>query len=82
MNRFSLLAIMLAFAAIWSAATQPAYAYLDPGTGSYLFQMALAGLFGALFALKIYWLQVKTFVLKLLGKSSPTPDQSQEKKDA
>jgi hypothetical protein len=42
--------------------TKPSYAYLDPGTGSYLFQMAIAGLFGALFAVKQFWQQIKTFV--------------------
>lgn len=26
--------------------------YLDPGSGSYLFQMAIAGIFGALFTLR------------------------------
>lgn len=31
---------------------QPAYAYLDPGTGSYLFQLLIAGFLGSLFFLK------------------------------
>ncbi|OGG13308.1 hypothetical protein A3D77_05535 [Candidatus Gottesmanbacteria bacterium RIFCSPHIGHO2_02_FULL_39_11] len=29
-----------------------AHAYLDPGTGSYIFQIILAGLFGSIFFLK------------------------------
>lgn len=28
---------------------QPAHAYLDPGTGSYFFQLLIAGLLGSLF---------------------------------
>ncbi len=34
-------------------------AYLDPGTGSYVLQMVLAGLFGGLFALKQSWAGLK-----------------------
>lgn len=81
-SRPSLCAVILAFLTFWTLATQPTYAYLDPGTGSYLFQIALASLFGALFGLKLYWVKVKTFMSRLLGKSAPTPDKSQEKTDA
>jgi len=45
-----------------------AYAYIDPATGSYVFQMLLAGLLGALFALKIYWRNVKAFFIRLFGR--------------
>ena len=36
-------------------AASPAHAYLDPATGSYVFQILMAGLLGALFALKMFW---------------------------
>lgn len=32
-----------------------ARAYLDPGTGSAMLQMAIAGLLGGMFVLKTYW---------------------------
>ena len=32
-----------------------AWAYIDPGTGSYLFQIAAAGLLGAAYTLRRYW---------------------------
>jgi len=35
--------------------TQHAYAYLDPGTGSYFLQLLIAGLLGALFFIKSFW---------------------------
>ena len=38
-----------------------AQAYLDPGTGSYILQLILAGLFGTLFTVKIFWKRIKTF---------------------
>ncbi len=42
-------------------ASSPAYAYLDPGTGSMLVQMLLGGVAGALVVGKLYWHQVKAF---------------------
>ncbi len=39
--------------------TSPAYAYLDPGTGSMLVQMLLGGVAGAMVIGKLYWHQVK-----------------------
>lgn len=47
-----------------------AHAYLDPGTGSYLFQIMLASLIGAAFAIKTYWIKIKEFVRDLLRKKS------------
>jgi len=39
-----------------------AHAYLDPGTGSYIIQMLVAGLLGAAFAVKLFWIRIKRFV--------------------
>ena len=47
-----------------------AYAYLDPGTGSYIFQCLLAMAVGSLMAIKMFWLQIKRFVSKLFGKQN------------
>jgi hypothetical protein len=38
-----------------------AYAYLDPGTGSYVLQVAIAGIISVLFILKIFWRRVVAF---------------------
>jgi hypothetical protein len=38
-----------------------AYAYLDPGTGSYILQILIASLFGALFILKVFWGRIVGF---------------------
>ena len=40
------------------AASRPAQAYLDPGSGSYSLQVAVAGVFGALFSLKLFWRRI------------------------
>ncbi len=50
----------------WS---KPSHAYLDPGTGSQLFQILAAGLLGALYTIKIYWQKVKLFFRKTFGRN-------------
>ena len=47
---------------------QNAHAYLDPGTGSYIFQLLVASLLGGLFAIKIFWTKIKMFFTKLFSK--------------
>ena len=39
----------------------PTYAYIDPGTGSYIIQVVIAGLLGALVSLRIYWARIKAY---------------------
>lgn len=39
-----------------------AYAYLDPGTGSYVFQVVVAMIFGAGFAIKIFWKKLRNIL--------------------
>lgn len=41
------------------AASQPAHAYLDPGSGSYALQVAIAGLFSLMFSVKMFWGKLK-----------------------
>lgn len=43
-------------------------AYLDPGTGSYIFQVLIAGLVGAGFAIKMFWIQIKSFMAAVFSK--------------
>ena len=36
-------------------------AYIDPGTGSYIFQLAIAGILGSLFFIKTSWRKLVGF---------------------
>ena len=54
--------------AVGHAWTQ-SFAYLDPGSGSYLLQHLIAGAMGGLLMLRIYWSKVKAFFLRLFGRS-------------
>jgi hypothetical protein len=59
----------LGFLAAWVlAAPGRAHAYLDPGTGSYLFQILIAALVGGLFTVKLFWGRLRLFSLGLFGK--------------
>ena len=44
------------------AAPSEAQAYVDPGTGSYLFQVAIAGGLAGLYTLRRYWHAMTTAV--------------------
>ncbi|HOF87662.1 MAG TPA: hypothetical protein PLZ36_06100 [Armatimonadota bacterium] len=51
-----LMSTLVCAAALLAGSAQAAQAYyLDPGSGSYLFQMAIAGVLGGLFALRQAW---------------------------
>ena len=55
-----------------------AQAYLDPGTGSYLIQILLAGLFGAAVSIRIFWGSIKSGFSRLLGKKNGETDDTPE----
>lgn len=63
-----------------------AYAYLDPGTGSFVLQMLVAGLLGAMLYVKLAWANLKLFFSRLLSKSAEpeslldTPEEKPEHK--
>jgi hypothetical protein len=51
----------------------PIFAYIDPGTGSYVLQLAIAGALGASYAVKHYWSRFKG----LFSRKSPArPDDA------
>jgi len=40
----------------------PVWAYLDPGAGSYFFQIFISFLLAAFFVAKVYWENLKNFI--------------------
>lgn len=44
--------------------------YLDPGSGSYLLQLLLAGLVGSAFIVRTFWSRIKAFFMR-------NPEQSE-----
>jgi len=53
---------------------QNSYAYIDPGTGSYIIQMIIAFAVGAAFAVKLFWIKLKLFFINLFSK----PEKNEE----
>jgi hypothetical protein len=50
---------------------EPAWAYLDPGTGSMMLQLLLGGIAGAMVVGKLYWHRFREFVIsRFSGKST------------
>ncbi len=57
--------LILVMALIWAPNT---YGYLDPGTGSYLIQILLAGILSIAFTLKVFWKQIKIYFTKIIRR--------------
>jgi len=53
-------------------------AYLDPGSGSYLLQLLIAGLLGAAFALRASWGRIKGLFGRMLGRGPKTDKGDRE----
>lgn len=65
-NIFNKVLLLCTFSFIF---TPPAHAYLDPGTGSYIFQILIATFAGAIFAIKMFWNNLKTFFATKFSKN-------------
>ena len=52
--------------------SQSAVAYLDPGTGSLILQMLIAGIMGTIFTIKLYWYRLKDVFARIFGKEKNT----------
>ncbi len=82
MLRYGLSAFFMAALALL-ASTRPAWAYIDFGTGSMVFQMLMAGAIGVFFTIKMYWFAFKrkihVFWSRLTGR--PVPPDSEAKPD-
>ena len=59
-------AVIAAGILLWTA---PAYAYLDPATGSILLQGLLAGVAGLVVVLRLYWGRLTAFFRKWTGRA-------------
>ena len=53
------------------------YAYLDPGSGSYILQILVAAFLGASFTLKLYWKKI----ISVFIKERKTEEKSEKHKE-
>jgi hypothetical protein len=54
-----------------------ALAYVDPGTGSYVFQLAIAGGLAALYTVRHYWQSLKATIRSWFGGNANRASDSQ-----
>jgi hypothetical protein len=52
------------------------FLYIDPGSGSYLVQMIIAGILAGLFYFKNLWRKIRSFFTR--GKKDETPKNDNE----
>jgi hypothetical protein len=71
---FSILSIFLVLLLTCSAE-----AYIDPGTGSYVFQLLIAGLLGAAFTAKIFWRRIAAFLTGVIKRSNSSKGDDSER---
>lgn len=57
--------VVLVFTGVF---THEAHAYLDPGAGSYIFQVIIAFAIGSLYAVKLFWGKISVFIRNLFRK--------------
>lgn len=55
-----------------------AYAYLDPGAGSYFLQILLAALVGSIFTIKMFWRSIKNFFMKPFRRHEKRTDEKHQ----
>jgi hypothetical protein len=66
--RLRLATLVLSLFVLGAAFPTGAFAYLDPGTGSMMLQIALATLVGLGFTLKSYWRKIKSSLGDFLAR--------------
>lgn len=69
-----ILDIALVLTILYLIAVKNTYAYIDPGSGSYLLQIIAAGLLSSIFIIKKFWRSINkffsSFLKKINGKKS------------
>jgi cytochrome b len=64
---------VLAFLSFWLLTVPAAHAYVDPGTGSYIFQVLIGVFLGAAVAVKLFWRRIWGFVTRKPARSTSGP---------
>ena len=69
MRHFDFLTKVVAFLVIiHTTLPHTVHAYLDPGTGSYLLQLAIAAILAGLYSVKLFWKNIKSFFQNVFSR--------------
>lgn len=76
MRKNNLYLLATVFTVLYFVYPQQAHAYLDPGSGSLIFQLIIGAVLGTLVTLRMYWSRVKRFIRGIFGGKSVATDES------
>lgn len=80
MNKLTQIMMIVAGALLFGM--EPAWAYLDPGTGSLILQSLIAGIAGALVVARLYWAKLKSFLAAAFSRDRAPPTAGKAVNDA
>lgn len=60
--------IIILVSLVFLAGELPIYGYIDPGTGSYVFQILIASLLAVSFVIRRFWDKIKIMLASFWGK--------------
>ena len=60
--------MFIIFLLIMAVFANNVYAYVDPGTGSYIFQVLIGFLVAGIFLIKTFFQSIKSFIFRIFGK--------------
>ena len=60
--------VALLAGAVLLVAARQAHGYIDPGTGSFILQVALGSLLGMAVAVKMFWKQILAFLVRIFSR--------------
>ena len=69
-NKGSILLIILYIFVLELLFPQPTHAYIDPGSGSYIFQLLIAGFLGLSVGVKMFWKQISSSIKSILSRQN------------
>ena len=75
-----MLAIIFLLPLYFFVFAKPTYAYLDPGTGSYITQLMIGFVAGGLYLLKVYWQKLVSIFRRLFRKSRMADEKKKTNK--
>jgi len=68
MRLFVILAVIIFY-------SMPAYAYLDPGTGSFVIQILIGAVLSTFFAVKMFWKKITAFVRRFFNAGAESKNE-------
>ncbi len=76
MNLIKTVNMLMVIFLLFMITTGDAQAYLDPGTGSFIFQILIAGALGGMLVIKTSWSRIRGVVSRIFSKKEKVKDEN------